>query len=64
MASVTIKREVTFIVKRRKIELMCSLILHRRIVFFNVDFRQAGLSTTHIDKELIGILVALIEFTR
>ena len=64
MASVTIKREVTFIVKRRKIELMCSLILHRRIVFFNVDFRQTGLSTTHIDKELIGILVALIEFTR
>ena len=64
MASVTIKREVTFVVKRRKIELMCSLILHRRIVFFNVDFRQTGLSTTHIDKELIGILVALIEFTR
>ena len=64
MASVTIKREVAFVVKRRKIELMGSLILCSRIVFFNVDVRQTGLSTTHIDKELIGILVALIEFTR
>ena len=64
MASVTIKREVTFVVKRRKIELMCGLILCSRIVFVNVDVRQTGLSIRHIDKELIGILVALIEFTR
>jgi len=59
MASVTIKREVAFIVKRRKIELMCGLILCSRIVFFNVDVRQTGLSTTHIDKELIVIFVSL-----
>ena len=64
MASVTIKREVTIVVKRCKIELMCGLILCSRIVFFNVDVRQTGLAIRHIDKELIVILVALIEFTR
>ena len=64
MVSVTIKREVAFVVKRRKIELMYCLILCSRIVFFNVDVRQTGLSIRHIDKELIVILVALIEFTR
>ncbi len=64
MASVTIKREITFVVKRRKIELMCCLILCSRIVFFNVDVRQTRLAIRHIDKELIVILVAVIEFTR
>ena len=64
MVSVTIKREVAFVVTRRKIELMYCLILCSRIVFFNVDVRQTGLSIRHIDKELIVILVALIEFTR
>ena len=64
MVSVTIKREVAFVVKRRKIELMCCLIFCSRIVFVNVDVRQTGLSIRHIDKELIVILVALIEFTR
>lgn len=48
MASVTIKREVAFVVKRRKIELMCCLILCSRIVFFNVDVRQTGLAIRHI----------------
>ena len=64
MASVAIKREVAFVVKWRKIELICCLILCRRIVFVNVDVCQTGLSIRHIDKELIVILVALIEFTR
>ena len=62
MASVTIKREVTFVVKRRKIELMCGLILCSRIVFVNVDVRQTGLSITYIDKELVEIFVPLSSF--